>query len=63
MEVDAAGVEVDAGLASLAMAVVPPLLLEPPDMGTVHGNDERLSVAALSLGLRILFEVVRRVCA
>ncbi|MFA7296234.1 MAG: M20/M25/M40 family metallo-hydrolase [Dehalococcoidia bacterium] len=40
-----------------------PLLLEPPDMGTVHGNDERLSVAALSLGLRILFQVVRRICA
>jgi len=40
-----------------------PLLLEPPDMGTVHGNDERLSITALGLGLRILFEVVRRVCA
>ena len=40
-----------------------PLLLEPPDMGTVHGNDERLSITALGLGLRILFQVVRSVCA
>jgi acetylornithine deacetylase/succinyl-diaminopimelate desuccinylase-like protein len=40
-----------------------PLLLEPPDMGTVHGNDERLSITALGLGLRILFDVVRRICA
>lgn len=39
-----------------------PLLLEPPDMGTVHGNDERISIAALSLGLRVLYDVVRRVC-
>jgi acetylornithine deacetylase/succinyl-diaminopimelate desuccinylase-like protein len=39
-----------------------PLLLAPEDMGTVHGNDERLSIASLRLGLRILFDTVRHVC-
>jgi hypothetical protein len=39
------------------------LLLEAQDMGTVHGNDERLSIAALRLGLQIMFDTVQRVCA
>ena len=39
-----------------------PLMLEPQDMGTVHGNDERVSIAALGLGIRVLYDVVRRVC-
>lgn len=40
-----------------------PLLLESQNMGTVHGNDERLSIDALRLGLKIMFDTVRRVCA
>lgn len=40
-----------------------PLLLESQDMGTVHGNDERLSIVSLRLGLKIMFDTVRRVCA
>ena len=39
-----------------------PLLLDPDDGGRVHGNDERVSLTSLALGLRILHETVRGVC-
>ena len=39
-----------------------PLLVEPEDGGRSHGNDERVSVDGLGLGLRILHATVRGVC-
>jgi acetylornithine deacetylase/succinyl-diaminopimelate desuccinylase-like protein len=39
-----------------------PVLLEPDDVGRAHGNDERLSVENLKLGMQILFETVRGIC-
>jgi acetylornithine deacetylase/succinyl-diaminopimelate desuccinylase-like protein len=39
-----------------------PCLLEPAEIATVHGNDERIPVEKLGLGLRMLYEVVRRMC-
>jgi acetylornithine deacetylase/succinyl-diaminopimelate desuccinylase-like protein len=38
-------------------------LLELADIATVHGNDERISIEKLEMGLRILYEIVRRMCA
>jgi acetylornithine deacetylase/succinyl-diaminopimelate desuccinylase-like protein len=40
-----------------------PMLLGPDEMGGMHGNDERISVENLRLGLEILYGVVERVCA
>ena len=40
-----------------------PCLLEPAELATVHGNDERITVETLGLGLRMLYEVVTRMCA
>jgi len=37
-----------------------PVLLTPADLATIHGHNERLSVANLQLGTQLLFEVVRR---
>jgi acetylornithine deacetylase/succinyl-diaminopimelate desuccinylase-like protein len=37
-----------------------PVLLTSADLATIHGHNERLSVANLLLGTQILFEVVRR---
>ena len=39
-----------------------PCLLEPAEIATVHGNDERIPVEKLGLGLRMLYEIVRRMC-
>ena len=39
-----------------------PMLLRPDDAGRAHGNDERVSVENLGLGLQILFSTVRRIC-
>ncbi len=39
-----------------------PCLLEPAELATMHGNDERVPVEKLSMGVRILFEIVRRIC-
>ncbi len=39
-----------------------PVLLEPEDVGRAHGNDERLSIDNLRLGMQILFETVRGIC-
>ena len=37
-------------------------LLEAAEIATVHGNDERIPIEKLGLGLRMLFEMVRRMC-
>ncbi len=39
-----------------------PVILELGDAATIHGHNERISVANLRLGCQILFEVVRRLC-
>ncbi len=39
-----------------------PVLLDPDDVGRAHGNDERLSIENLRLGMQILFETVRGIC-
>lgn len=39
-----------------------PVLLDPDDVGRAHGNDERLSIENLKLGMQILFETVRGIC-
>lgn len=40
-----------------------PCLLEPAEVATVHGNNEHIPVEKLGLGIQILYEVVRRICA
>ncbi len=39
-----------------------PCLVEPADLAGVHGNNERISVENLRLGMQVLYEVVRRLC-
>ena len=39
-----------------------PILVHPDDQGRVHGNDERLSIENLRLGLQILHTAVRGIC-
>ena len=39
-----------------------PILVHPDDQGRVHGNDERLSIENLRLGMQILFQTVRGIC-
>ena len=39
-----------------------PGLTEPEDQGRVHGNDERLSIENLRLGMQILHHTVRGIC-
>ncbi|MQC17077.1 MAG: M20/M25/M40 family metallo-hydrolase [Chloroflexi bacterium] len=39
-----------------------PTFTEPADQGRVHGNDERLSIENLRLGLQILHHTVRGIC-
>lgn len=39
-----------------------PVLLGPEDGGRTHGNDERISIENLRLGLQLLFRTVRAVC-
>jgi acetylornithine deacetylase/succinyl-diaminopimelate desuccinylase-like protein len=38
-------------------------LLDGAEIATVHGNDERIPVEKLRMGLRMLYEIVRRMCA
>jgi acetylornithine deacetylase/succinyl-diaminopimelate desuccinylase-like protein len=38
-------------------------LLDGAEIATVHGNDERIPIEKLSMGLRMLYEIVRRMCA
>jgi acetylornithine deacetylase/succinyl-diaminopimelate desuccinylase-like protein len=39
-----------------------PMLLGPEELGGMHGNDERISLANLRLGIEVLYKVVERVC-
>jgi acetylornithine deacetylase/succinyl-diaminopimelate desuccinylase-like protein len=39
-----------------------PVLLDPEDQGRAHGNDERLSIDNLRLGMQILHATVRGIC-
>jgi acetylornithine deacetylase/succinyl-diaminopimelate desuccinylase-like protein len=39
-----------------------PALLEPSDVNSIHGHNERISIENLRLGTTILFETVRRLC-
>ena len=38
------------------------VLVEPDDVGRVHGNDERISIENMRLGTQILFATVRGIC-
>ena len=38
-------------------------LLDAAEITTVHGNDERIPVEKLQMGLSMLYEIVRRMCA
>src|SRR5690606_16946927 len=40
-----------------------PALLTREELTTIHGHNERISVANLRLGTEVLFEVVRRLAA
>lgn len=40
-----------------------PYLLEQEEAMTVHGHNERITIENLRLGMQILFETVRRLCA
>jgi acetylornithine deacetylase/succinyl-diaminopimelate desuccinylase-like protein len=40
-----------------------PMLLSPDEQGGMHGNNERISLRNLRLGLEVLYRVVERVCA
>ena len=40
-----------------------PMLIAPEDQGGMHGNNERVSVANVRLGLEVLYRVVERACA
>lgn len=40
-----------------------PMLLGPNEMGGQHGNNERISLKNLRLGVEVLYRVVERVCA
>ena len=39
-----------------------PTLIGPTEQGRVHGNDERLSIENLRLGIQILHRTVRGIC-
>ncbi len=40
-----------------------PCVLPPGDLATIHGHNERISVENIRLGLQVMYEVVRRLCA
>ena len=40
-----------------------PCLVQPEELAGVHGHNERISVENLRLGMQVLYEVVRRLCA
>lgn len=40
-----------------------PMLLGPEEQGGMHGNNERISLENLRLGVEVLYRVVERVCA
>jgi acetylornithine deacetylase/succinyl-diaminopimelate desuccinylase-like protein len=39
-----------------------PMLLGPDEQGGMHGNDERISLKNLRLGVEVLYRVVERMC-
>ncbi len=40
-----------------------PCLVRPEELAGVHGHNERISIENLRLGIQVLYEVVRRLCA
>ena len=40
-----------------------PCLVPPEELSGIHGHNERISVENLRLGMQILYEIVRRLCA
>ena len=40
-----------------------PCLVPPEELAGIHGHNERISVDNLRLGMQVLYEVVRRLCA
>jgi acetylornithine deacetylase/succinyl-diaminopimelate desuccinylase-like protein len=40
-----------------------PCLVRPEELAGIHGHNERISVENLRLGMQVLYEVVRRLCA
>lgn len=40
-----------------------PCLVNPGELSGVHGHNERISIENLRLGMQVLYEVVRRLCA
>lgn len=40
-----------------------PCVVQPEELAGVHGHNERISVENLRLGMQVLYEVVRRLCA
>lgn len=40
-----------------------PCLVSPEELAGIHGHNERISVENLRLGMQVLYEVVRRMCA
>ena len=39
-----------------------PCLVNPEDLGGIHGHNERISIENIRLGIQVLYEVVRRLC-
>jgi acetylornithine deacetylase/succinyl-diaminopimelate desuccinylase-like protein len=39
-----------------------PILLAPDEGGRTHGNDERIAIDSIRLGIQVLYETVRGVC-
>jgi acetylornithine deacetylase/succinyl-diaminopimelate desuccinylase-like protein len=39
------------------------MLLAPDEMSGMHGNNERISLANLRLGVEVLYRLVERLCA
>jgi acetylornithine deacetylase/succinyl-diaminopimelate desuccinylase-like protein len=40
-----------------------PMLLGPNELGGQHGNNEKLSLKNLRLGVEMMYRVVHRLCA
>ena len=39
-----------------------PAVLDPPDIGRIHGIDERISSENLVLGVKMVYDVIRELC-
>jgi acetylornithine deacetylase/succinyl-diaminopimelate desuccinylase-like protein len=42
---------------------IEPVLLEPSEIASIHGHNERISIENLRLGTEVLFEIARRLCS